>query len=413
MELLIKNIGVISTAVGYEPKSGTGQSEVIHHKDFVIGIDKDKIVFVGKEEDAPQAEKIIDAKGRLVTAGLIDAHTHLIFGGWRQNELDMKLKGVPYLDILSAGGGILSTVRATRNTSKEELKKKAQVHLSVMLSHGTTTCEAKSGYGLDMETEIKQLEAADELNHEQAVSIVSTFMGAHAIPSEYKENRDAYIALLREKILPEIAKRKLAEFCDIFCETAVFTVGESRKILESAKKLGFSAKIHADEIAPTGGAELAAEINAISAEHLIQASDTGIKKMAESNAIAVLLPATSFYLNKPFARAREMIDAGVPVALATDFNPGSSPNCNLQLAMQIGCYKYVMTPEEVLTAVTLNAAAAVSRGSELGTVEVGKKADLIIWDAEDLPMIFYRYGTNQVDTVIKNGKVVIGGYNVS
>lgn len=405
-DLVIVNIGELATAHGNRPLRGKHQGDVEIIKNACIGITDGKIEFVGKMEDAPEAKKIIDAEGCLVTPGLVDAHTHLVFGGWRQDEFPKKLAGVPYLQILKEGGGILSTVRSTRATSEEELLEKTSGFLDMMLAHGTTTVEAKSGYGLTMDQELKQLNVAVALQKSHPVDLVSTFMGAHAVPEEYKENRDEYIRLICEKMIPKIAEEKLAEFCDIFCETGIFEVEDTRKILECAKKYGLSVKLHGDEIDPIGGAELAGEIAAISAEHLIESSDEGIRAMAKAGTIAVLLPATSFYLNKPFARAKKMLEQGMAIAVATDFNPGSSPNLNLQIPMTLACLKYGLSPAEVLTGVTLNAACAIKRGEEIGTLEPGKQADLVIWDAPDLDFLFYRYGNNQVKQVIKKGKMI-------
>ncbi len=406
MSLLIENIGLLATARGNEKKCGKDQSEIFFEENIVIAIENGKISFIGKKESAPKCDKTVDAEGKLVTAGLVDAHTHLVFGGYRQNELGQKLNGVPYLDILRNGGGILSSVKSTRDATEDELFEKTLKITNKMLSYGTTTVEAKSGYGLDVETELKQLRVTKRLQEKATIDLVSTTMPAHAIPPEFKGDKEGYIDALVNKILPEIKKNDLATYCDIFCETAVFTVEESRLILEKARELGFLLKMHADEIDPIGGAELAGELSLVSAEHLIQASDEGIKKMAESGVIGVCLPATSFYLDKPFARARKMLDVGMAVAVATDFNPGSSPNFNLQLAMMLSAHKYKLTPKEALMAVTLNSASAIGVAEEVGTIEVGKKGDVVIWDAPDLDFLFYRYGDNLVDTVIKNGNVI-------
>ena len=392
--LLIHNIGMLATATGSAAKAGAAQGEICILRNAYVAVQDDTITAVG-EGAFPQALltescTLIDAQGKLVTAGLVDAHTHLVFGGWREDELALKLHGVPYLDILAQGGGILSTVRA----------------LDTMLSYGTTTCEAKSGYGLDMENELKQLRVVHRLNEGQPVELISTFMAAHALPEEYKDNREGYLALIIDRMLPYVAEHKLAEYCDVFCETGVFTPAESQRILTAAQKLGLGAKIHADEIDPIGGSQLAGQIGAVSAEHLIVCPDEGIASMAKGGTIACLLPATSFYLGATFAPAKKMIEAGVPVAVATDFNPGSTPNLSLQLAMNIACYRYRMTPEETLTAATLNAAAAIGRANRVGTVETGKQADLLLWDADNLNYIFYRYGSNLVKTVIKAGQVV-------
>lgn len=405
-DLLIKNIGELATAHGSTPKRGKEQGDVEILKNVCVAVTDGKITFVGSEEQAPQANQVIDAEGSLVTPGLVDAHTHLVFGGWRQHELPKKLAGMSYLDILKEGGGILSTVRSTRAATEEELALKTEKLLDLMLSHGTTTVEAKSGYGLSLEEEMKQLRVVDKLNKTHTMDLVSTFMGAHAIPDEYKDDRAGYVRLVCEEMIPAVAEAKLAEFCDIFCETAVFDPEETRKILETAKAHGFLIKLHGDEIDPIGGAELAGAIAATSAEHLIESSDAGIEAMAKAGTISVLLPATSLYLNKPFARARKMLDNGGAVAVATDFNPGSSPNLNLQIPMTLACLKYGLSPKEALAAVTLNGACAINRGEKIGTIEPGKQADLVIWDAPDLEFLFYRYGNNQVKKVIKKGVVV-------
>ena len=406
-QLLIKNIGMLATACGNAAKSGQEQGEISIRENVWIAVDDGKIAQIGQgEPENMEAEQVIDAQKRLVTAGLVDAHTHLVFGGWRENELALKLHGVPYLEILAQGGGILSTVRSTRAAREEELREKTAAALDEMLALGTTTCEAKSGYGLNLENECKQLRVVQRLNESQPVELVSTFLAAHAVPEEYKNNREAYIDQIINQMLPYVAEHKLAKYCDVFCETGVFSAEESKRILLAAKELGLEAKIHADEIDPIGGSVLAGEISAVSAEHLIVCPPEGIASMAKGGTIACLLPATSFYLGATFAPARDMINAGVPVAVASDSNPGSTPNLSLQLAMNIACFKYRMTPEEVLTAATLNAAAAIGCADKVGTVECGKQADLLIWNAPNLNYIFYRYGNNQVDTVIKKGRIV-------
>ena len=405
--MIIKNIGMLATPTGKTAKAGEAQGQIDIKKNVSIFIEDDKIsdIVDGKLPDGG-ADEIVDANGSLVTPGLVDAHTHLIFGGWRQNELGMKLHGVTYLEILTQGGGILSTVRSTRAASEEELVAKAKLALDEMLSLGVTTVEAKSGYGLTTEDEMKALRAIRELNNSHDIDLAATFLGAHAVPQEYKDNREEYIRLLCEEMIPQVAKEELAQFCDVFCETGVFTAEESKRILEAGKRNGLFPKIHADEIDPIGGSQLAGEIGAISAEHLIVCPPEGIASMAAGGTIACLLPATSFYLGATFAPARDMVNAGVPIAMASDFNPGSCPSFNLQFVMNLGCLKYRLTPEEALTAVTLNAAAAIKRSETIGTIEQGKQADLVIWDAPDLDYIFYRMGSNLAKTVIKSGKLV-------
>lgn len=411
MKHLIKNIGQLATPLGNAAHCGPEQAEIKYYKDAWIAVADDGTIAAVGEGEIPaeyaQADTVTDACGKLVTPGLVDAHTHLVFGGWREHELALKLKGVAYLDILAQGGGILSTVRNTRKATEEELADKAEEALAMMLEMGTTTCEAKSGYGLTVEDELKQLRAVKRLNGTQPVELVPTFLGAHAVPEEYKEDREEYIRIVCEEMIPKVAEEGLAEFCDVFCETGVFTAEESRRILEAGKQYGLMPKIHADEINPIGGTELTAELGAVSAEHLIVATDEGIAAMKAGGTVACCLPATSFYLNASFARARDMVSAGVPVAIATDFNPGSCPNLSLQFAMNLGCYKYRLTPEEVLTAVTLNAAAAIKRAESIGSIEPGKKADLVIWKADNLDFILYRFGNNLAGTVIKEGNTVV------
>jgi imidazolonepropionase len=403
--VLVQNIGVLATAQGKSAHSGEKQGEIAQLKDAWVLIEDGVIAKVGTGA-APEAAETIDAGGNLVTPGLVDAHTHLIFGGWRQNELGLKLHGASYLDIQNAGGGIQSTTNATRGASEEELAAKAEKALDEMLRFGTTTCEAKSGYGLATEHELKELRVIRDLNARHPIDLVATFMGAHLVPAEYKENREEYVRLVCEEMLPLVKEQGIAEFCDVFCEADTFTVEESRRILEAGLKYGLRPKIHADEIEAIGGSRLAGELRAISAEHLIVCPKEGIESMAKGGTIACLLPATSFNLGAVFAPARDMVSAGVPVAMATDFNPGSCPCLNMQFVINLGCLKYKLTPEEVLTAVTLNAAAAIDRADKVGTVEPGKLGDLVIWDAPDLDYICYRVGSNLARTVIKKGAVV-------
>lgn len=404
-ELLVVNIGTLATPVGKSARSGAHQGAVRFLHDAWILIENGVITGVGEgTPPAHAAVRRIDAEGRLATPGLVDAHTHLIFGGWRDHEMALKLRGVPYLDILSQGGGILSTVEATRAATEEELAAKARLALDEMLALGTTTCEAKSGYGLDTRQELKQLRAIRDLRESHPMDIAATFMGAHALPGEYKENREGYIDLLCEEMIPAVAAEKLAAFCDVFCETGVFTAQESRRILETGKRYGLVPKIHADEIDPIGGSQLAGEVGAISAEHLIVCPPEGIASMEKGGTVACLLPATSLYLGATFAPARDMVSAGVPVAMASDFNPGSCPCLNMQLVMNLGCLRYRLTPEEVLTAVTLNGAAAIAMADKVGSVEEGKQGDLVIWEAEDLSYLCYRMGSNLVRTVVKSGQ---------
>ena len=402
--LLIKNIGLLATSPDSQIKKGKKQGELLFLEDAYILCENGIIKEIGQGE-LPVADEVIDADGCLVTPGLVDPHTHLVFGGWRQNEMAMKLSGAGYLDILKAGGGILSTVRATREASKEELFNKAKESLDEMLKLGTTTCEAKSGYGLNLDDEVKQLEVIRELNEKHEIDLVPTFLGAHAYPEEYKSDHETYVDQVCEMI-PYIAEQKLAEFCDVFCETGVFDVDETRKILLKGQEYGLCSKIHADEIDAIGGSVLAGELHAVSAEHLIVCNNEGIRALSQGNVIACLLPATSLYLSADFAKARQMIDNNVAIALGSDYNPGSCPSLNLQLVMTLACLKYKMRPEEVLNAVTVNAANAIHREKLTGSLETGKQADIVIWNAKDLNYLCYRMGSNLVKQVIKKGKVV-------
>lgn len=409
MPTLIHNIGTLQTPLGSFPHAGAAQGENRKYHNAAVLCEGGVIKAVYENGALPEVSadtQTIDAQGRLVTPGLIDAHTHLVFGGWRQNEIPLKLKGAGYLDILRAGGGILSTVRATREASGDELFEKSRAFLDEMLAQGVTSAEIKSGYGLDKETELKQLRVIKRLNEAHPMDAVATYLGAHAIPEEYALRSGEYIDFIISDMLPEIKRQSLAEFCDVFLETGVFGVEESRRLLTAAREIGFGLKIHADEIDELGGSQLAGELGAVSAEHLIATGERGMEALARGGVIAALLPCTSLYLNKSFARARDMIARGIPVAVATDFNPGSCPSLNIGLCMTMAYLKYRMTPEEILSAVTINAACAVNRGGSTGTIEPGKQADMVIWNAEDMEMLCYRMGSNLAGTVIKNGAIV-------
>ena len=409
MPTLIHNIGTLQTPLGSFPHAGAAQGENRKYHNAAVLCEGGVIRAVYENGALPEVSadtQTIDAQGRLVTPGLIDAHTHLVFGGWRQNEIPLKLKGAGYLDILRAGGGILSTVRATRKASGEELFEKSRAFLDEMLAQGVTTAELKSGYGLDKETELKQLRVIKRLNEAHPMDAVATYLGAHAIPEEYALRSGEYIDFIISDMLPEIKRQSLAEFCDVFLETGVFGVEESRRLLTAAREMGFGLKIHADEIDELGGSLLAGELGAVSAEHLIATGERGMEALAHGGVTAVLLPCTSLYLNKSIARARDMIARGIPVAVATDFNPGSCPSLNIGLCMTMAYLKYRMTSEEILSAVTINAACAVNRGGSSGTIEPGKKADMVIWNAEDMEMLCYRMGSNLAGTVIKHGAIV-------
>ena len=388
------------------------RKEHIFRNGGYVAVKDGLILDVGEENPSASLidEKtvILDRPFETLTPGLIDSHTHLIHGGSRENELPMKLKGVSYLEILKQGGGILSTVRNTRNWSKEKLKEKARKSLDQMLLHGTTTIEAKSGYGLDLETEIKCLEASSELNCEHSVDIISTYMGAHAIPEEYEGDTPGYIEFITKEVMPVVKERNLAEFMDVFCEHGVFSPEESEQLFLAGKEMGFKLKIHADEIIPLQGAELAAKLGAVSADHLLATSDEGIEMMAKAGVTATVLPGTSFYLmTGKFARAREMMNAGIRVAIATDYNPGSSPTENLQAVMTFACFGMKLTPEEIIKGMTLNGAYAIGKQNEIGSLEKGKKADMVLFNSGNPEYIVYHYGINHVNTVIKCGKIVV------
>ncbi|MEG0829471.1 MAG: imidazolonepropionase [Anaerovoracaceae bacterium] len=407
-KLLIKNIGTLQTPVGSHKHCGQEQGKNQKLKAAAILVEDGiiKEITSGGVLPKEEAELIIDAEGNLITPGLVEGHTHLVFGGYRQNEIPLKLKGAGYLDILKAGGGILDTVRKTREASKTQLYEKSEGFLDEMLDLGVTTCEAKSGYGLDLDTEVKMLEVIKELNENHPMDLVATFMGAHAIPAEYKGKGGEYIKMVCQEMIPYVKERGLAEFCDIFCEDGVFDVDQSETYMKCAKEHGFGLKIHADEIEEIGGSKLAGKMGAISAEHLIAIGEKGMASMVKGGTIAMLLPATSFYLGKTFAPARRMIELGIPVAIASDFNPGSCPSLNLQLAINLGYLKYSMTPEEILTAVTINPACGINREKTIGTLEVGKQADMVIWDAPNMEMLCYRFGSNLALQVIKKGELV-------
>lgn len=402
IDLLIKNAAQLITLKGSKhPRIKEEMNELGIIKNGMLAINDGRIVDVGTDLKY-DPEQVINAERKIVIPGLIDPHTHLVFGGTREFELDWKLHGLSYLDIKKKGGGIDYTVSCTRDASFDELYEQAKTRLDTMLSYGTTTCEGKSGYGLNVESEKKILDVQQKLNKDHIVDIVSTFLGAHAIPKEMNDNE--YVDLVIDEMIP-MAKKK-AEFCDVFCEDGFFSVDQSRQILQAGKKAGLQSKIHADELVDTGGGKLAAELGAISAEHLLKINKEGIKKMAEAMVIGVMLPGTPFSLMmNEYAPARSMIDEGVPIALATDLNP----NCyveNMQFMMQLACFNMKMTPAEALTAATFNAACAINRQQEIGSLEIGKQADVVLLSLSNYQMIPYHFGINHVSTVIKKGKIV-------
>jgi len=358
-----------------------------------------------KEHDATGVQRL-DARGKVVMPGLVDPHTHLVFAGSREFELDMKLKGRSYLEIMAAGGGILRTVRDTRAASGDELFEQSAARLESMISHGSTTIEAKSGYGLDKDVELRMLRTVRKLEDAYPVDLVPTFMGAHAVPPEFAGRPDEYVRFVAEEVLPEVAREGLAKFCDVFCESGAFDADQARVVLQAAKALGLGVKVHADEFTSSGGAELAAELGAASADHLAKPSDDGIMAMARKDIVGVMLPGTPYAsMSGMYSDARRLIDLGVPVALGTDLNP----NCwneSMQFTMSLACYQMRMTPAEAVTASTVNAAAAVGLEKKIGTLERGKRADVIILDVASHAMIPCRFGTNLCSLVMKDGQVV-------
>ncbi|MCG4572452.1 imidazolonepropionase [Clostridium cochlearium] len=409
--VIIKNASQVVTCSGFDGKFGKDMSNinVIENTSIVVkdGIIKeidnwDNIAKNYNENDF----KVIDASNKAVLPGFVDSHTHFVFGGYRAEEFSWRLNGESYMDIMNKGGGIVNSVKGTREATEDELYESAKKRLDSMIHFGVTTVEGKSGYGLDCETELKQLRVMDRLQKDHPIDICKTFMGAHATPEEYKDRNEEYINFLLEEVLPKVAEEKLAEFCDVFCEEGVFSVEESRKILLKAKELGMKIKIHADEIVQLGGAELAAELEATSADHLLHASDQGIKAMAGKKVIATLLPTTAFCLKEPFARARIMIDNGAAVALGTDFNPGSGFTNSIPLMFALATIYMNMSIEEAINAMTINGAAAIGRAETIGSIDKGKKGDLVILEYPSYKFLPYNTGVNIVETVVKDGNVV-------
>ncbi|WP_371371703.1 imidazolonepropionase [Sporomusa aerivorans] len=410
-KLLIKHAAELITCAGPAPKTGAAMADIGIIPDGALLAEDGIIVWVGPTADLPvdseDGWEVIDAAGQCVMPGFVDSHTHMVFGGYRAEEFFWRLGGTPYLEILERGGGILSTVQATRQASLAELKELAAKRLSNMLEMGVTTVEGKSGYGLDKETELRQLAVMDELNREQPVEIVPTFMGAHAVPPEYKGRTDEYVEYIIKEVLPAVAEQGIAEFCDVFCEKGVFSLEQSRRLLEAAKTMGLRAKLHADEIVPLGGAELAAELGACSADHLLQASDAGIAALGQKQTVATLLPMTAFCLRESYARARAMIDNGAAVALATDYNPGSCFSHAIPLVAALAAIQLGMKPAEIVTALTINGAAAVNRTDKVGSLEKGKQADIVILEYPSHLFLVYHAGMNIVDKVVKQGQLVL------
>jgi imidazolonepropionase len=402
VDLLIKNANELVTLKG--PNRSRIKKEMSNLsiiKNGSVAIRDGKIVDIGKNLKYT-SEKTIDASGKTVMPGFVDPHTHVVYAGSREFELDMKLKGFSYMDILKKGGGIFYTVNETRKATNNSLIKQSRSRLNNMLHYGTTTCEAKSGYGLNLETELKILKCIKKLDEIHPIDIVPTFLGAHAIPKEHDAKE--YVNVVINEMLPKV--KDFATFCDVFCERGVFTVEQSRRILNVGKEHGLVPKIHADEIVNTGGAALAAEIGVVSADHLLMSSDNGLHQMAKKDVIGVMLPGTPFSLMmQKYSPARKMIEYGIPVALATDLNP----NCwteNMQFMIQLACFNMKMTPAEAVCAATFNAACAIGLNNTVGSLEKGKQADIIILNCPNHMFIPYHFGVNLVETVIKKGCIL-------
>jgi imidazolonepropionase len=412
VDLLIVNADELVTLAGdnQKPRTGKQMREIGIIRNGGLAVKDGRIVAVGKTPDVTKsfkAENVVSANGKIVLPGFVDPHTHLVFAGSREDEFQMHVEGASYMEILKAGGGILRTVRDTRKASLEKLVDYGTETLDTMIEHGTTTVEAKSGYGLTTKDELKMLQAIQRLNQLHSVDVVPTFLGAHAIPPEFSNDPQGYARLVVEEMIPKAAEKGLAEFCDVFCERGVFSLEQARRILLAGKDSGLKPRLHADEMSSLGGAELAASIGAISADHMLFSSDEGIKAMADKGVVATLLPAAAFSLmNARYADARIMINFGVPVALGTDFNP----NCwveNQQLIIAFACHFMRLAPAEAITATTINAAHAIGRAKEIGSLEVGKKADIIVLDVPNHKFLGYRFGVNLVDKVVKNGRIVV------
>ena len=414
-DLLIHSAAQLLTLASAGPKRGAAMGELGIIEDGAVAVKDGLIALVGPTSEVwgqVAATEEMDASGKVVMPGFVDSHTHLVFAGDRAGEFEQRVKGATYLEIMAAGGGIMSTVRATRAASVEQLVEESRARLDRVLAHGTTTAEAKTGYGLDTENELKMLEAIRRLDAEHPVHLVPTFLGAHAIPTEYQGCADEYVDLVVEEMLPRVASSLVTHhslpFCDVFCDEGAFTLEQSRRVLEAARALGFGLKIHSDEFRPLGGTRLAVELGAISADHLVCTPDDEIELLAESDTIAVALPGTPFGLgHHEYTPARRIIDSGGALALATDLNPGTCWCESMPLIVALACRFMRMTPAEAVVAATINAAHAVGLGHRAGSLEVGKKADILILDAPDYRHLAYRFGVNLVDRVIKGSESVV------
>ncbi len=415
VDLLIKNAGQLLTMAGHSgrPKLGDELNDLGLVTGGAVAALEGKIVKVGKTGEVESSvellphARVVDAWGKVVMPCFVDPHTHVVFAGSREAEFELRLKGATYLEIHQAGGGILSSVRATLRATFGELAETARRRLDRLLQQGVGTVEIKSGYALTVEGEIRMLEVVKHLAKNHPLDLVPTFLGAHSFPAEYKERRDEFVDLVCREMIPRVAEAGLAEFCDVFCDQGVFSVEQAEAILETGKKHGLLPVIHADEIAPMGAAELAARVGAVSASHLLKVSNLGMEMMAGKGVIAVLLPGTAFFLMEPFAPARKMIEAGVAVALSTDRNPGSSPTESMQLIITLACLQMKMTPAEALAAATINAAHALRRAHLVGSLEEGKQADILVMEAPDYRYIPYHFGVNLVESVYKRGRKVV------
>ena len=411
-KILIRNASQVVTCSGFEAKKGKAMSDVGIIEDGAVAMSDGIITHVGPTEEVLRQVDVgdyleVDASGRALLPGFVDSHTHFVFGGYREEEFSWRMKGDSYMSIMERGGGIVNTMNATRNASYDDLYGDAYDRLDAMMDMGVTTVEGKSGYGLDLATELIQLRVMKELNDEHPLDVVSTFLGAHAVPPEFAGRTDAYDHDRIEGVLPHVRAEHSVTFCDVFCEQGVFSVEQSERLLKAARSQRFKLKLHADEIVSFGGAELAARLKAVSADHLLHISDTGIKRLARSGTIATLLPLTAFSLNEPYAPGRRMIDAGCAVALASDLNPGSCFSGSIPLLFALACIQMKLTPEEALTALTINGAAALGREKKVGSIDVGKKADLVLLKFPSYKFLPYHIGMNIVDTVIKDGVLYI------
>ena len=413
MKLALINIQQLVTVSsgGQRVKAGPEQMRDLGIiENAAVIVEKERITWIGRMEELSMSAlgetDVLDCIDNVVMPGFIDSHTHLLFAGSREDEFARRCAGETYREIAQNGGGILSTVDAVRKATKKELKKLARGWLTAMLRHGTTTVEIKSGYGLDTNNEVKMLEAINELSAEEVITIVATFLGGHSVPPEFKDRDSAYVHEIMNRMIPYVGSKKLATFCDVFCERGFFEIAESRAILAQGKHFGMTPKIHAEELTALGGAELAAEVGAVSADHLEHVTGPGIEALARAGTVATLLPGVSFFLNHRYAPARKLVDAGVPVALASDFNPGSCMSYTMPLMMTIACTQMQMTTEEAISASTLNAAAALNLSAELGSIEVGKKADLIVLAIPNYQYLTYHFGENHVEKVVKNGVIL-------